>query len=283
VSSLLVGPGYFDVLGLRALRGRTFSATDGARSLPVAIVNERFASVHFRNEDPIGRRIRVIDRDPNTPEREWLTIVGLVANVRQRTTEDGGFDAVVYVPYAANPIASATILVRTDRGIAPVASQIRAQIRALDADLPLYDVMTVDDRLAQAVWERQVFGLMLGLFSAIALTLAAVGLYGVTAYSVSRRTREIGIRVALGARIADVYWVVTRRASLQLAIGLVLGLLGSAGVGVAVQNLQSEVSPLDPVTFMTVVVILITVALVACLVPARRATRLDPVAALRSE
>ena len=282
VSSVLIAPGYFGALGLPIVRGREFTSTDGLPGGVVAIVNERFAAQQFPNEDPTGRRIRAVIRDSNAPAPEWATIVGVVRNVRQQPTGDG-FDPVVYIPYARNPVPAATILVRSQRGVASAATQIRSQLRAIDPDLPLFDVMSVDDRLAMSVWERQVFGSMLGAFAVIALVLAAVGLYGVTTYSVSRRTREIGIRVALGAQARQVYWLVSRAASLQVVIGLAIGLLGGLGVATAVQNLQSEITLLDPVTFITSVLMLLFAAVVACLVPAHRATHVDPVAALRSE
>jgi ABC-type antimicrobial peptide transport system permease subunit len=193
------------------------------------------------------------------------------------------FDPVVYSPYAANPSPAATILARSDRGTAAAATEIRGLMTRLDPDLPLFDVMTLDDRLATGVVERQIFGTMLGLFASVALVLAGVGLYSVIAYSVSQTTREIGIRIALGAQAKQVYWLVSRTASWQLAVGLTIGLLGSVGVGIALQNLQTEVRPVDPLTFVSVVGTLIVVSVAACLVPARRATRLDPVAALRSE
>lgn len=281
VSHLRVAPGYFEALGLRLVRGREFIVTDGLPGREVALVNERFAKREFPGEDPVGRRIRVVTTDATAPTPPW-TIVGVVPNIRQRPTDEG-FDPVVYMPYAENPVSSATILARSNAGVAAVATQIRARLTAIDPDLPVFDVMSLDDRLATSVWERQVFGTMLAMFALIALTLAAVGLYGVIAYSVSRRTREIGIRVALGAQVTQVYWLVSRAASLQVSAGLALGLLGGIGVAGALQNLQSEIRPIDPVTFVSSVTVLTVVALVACLVPARRATHVDPVAALRAE
>jgi predicted permease len=282
VLSVLVGPGYFGALGIRVLQGRDLDVTDGAPGREAVVINEQLAAQYFPNESPLGQRIRTVARGATDGESGWATIVGVVKNVRQMPRGDD-FDPVVYSPYAANPSPAATILARSDRGTSAVATEIRALVTRLDPDLPLFDVMTLDARLASGVLERQIFGTMLGVFAAIALVLAGVGLYSVIAYSVSQTTREIGIRIALGAQAKQVYWLVSRAASRQLAIGLAIGLLGSVGVGVALQNLQSEVRPVDPVTFVAVVATLIVVSLVACLIPARRATRLDPVAALRSE
>jgi putative ABC transport system permease protein len=280
---LIVGPGYFDALGIRVLQGRDFNAADGALGREVAVVNARFIAAHFPDGTAVGQRIRLINRDPSAGTPVSATIVGVVQNVRQLPESDDGFEPLIYTPYVATPFPAATILARSDGGAAAVAAQIRELVGRLDPDLPLFDVMSVDDMLALDVSERGVFGSMLGIFAIIALTLAGVGLYGVMAYSVSQTTREIGIRIALGAHTKHVYWLVSRPASMQLAAGLMLGLIGSVGVGIVVQNLQSEVGPVDWVTFVSVVAILIVIALIACLIPARRATRLDPVAALRSE
>jgi putative ABC transport system permease protein len=282
VLSVVVGPSYFDALGIRVLQGRDFTVTDGAPGREVVVINEQLAAQYFPNESPIGQRIRTVARGAIAGEPGWATVVGVVKNVRQLPRGDD-FDPVVYSPYTAEPIPAATILARSDRGTSAAATEIRALVSRLDPDLPLFDVMTLDERFATGVLERQIFGTMLGIFAAIALVLAGVGLYSVIAYSVSLTTREIGIRIALGAQATQVYWLVSRAASWQLVVGLTIGLLGSVGVGVAVQNLQSEVRPVDPVTFVSVVGALIVVSLVACLIPARRATRLDPVAALRSE
>ncbi len=282
VLSVLVGPGYFGALGIRLLQGRDFDVTDSAPGREAVVVNEQLAAQYFPDQSPLGQRIRTVTRGSNAVESPSATIVGVVKNVRQMPRGDD-FDPVVYSPWAASPLLATTILARSDRGTAAVASEIRTLVTRLDPDLPLFDVMTLDDRLATGVVERQIFGTMLGIFAAIALVLAGVGLYSVIAYSVSQTTREIGIRIALGAQAKQVYWLVTRTASWQLAVGLTIGLLGSVGVGIALQNLQSEVRPVDPVTFVSVVGTLIVVSLVACLIPARRATRLDPVAALRSE
>jgi putative ABC transport system permease protein len=282
VLSVLVGAGYFGALGIRVLQGRDFDVTDGAPGREAVVVNEQLAAQYFPNESPLGQRIRTVTRGSNTVESPWAMIVGVVKNVRQMPRGDG-FDPVVYSPYAASPSPAATILARSNRGTAAVVSEIRALVARLDPDLPLFDLMTLDDRLATGVVERQIFGTMLGMFAAIALVLAGVGLYSVIAYSVSQTTREIGIRIALGAQAKQVYWLVSRTAAWQIAVGLAIGLLGSVGVGIVLQNLQSEVRPVDPLTFVFVVGTLIVVSLVACLIPAHRATRLDPVAALRSE
>ncbi|MGH9204482.1 MAG: FtsX-like permease family protein, partial [Vicinamibacterales bacterium] len=156
-------------------------------------------------------------------------------------------------------------------------------VQALDADLPLFDVMTLDESLAQSRWPVRVFGSMFAIFAVIALMLATVGLYAVMAYSVTQRTREIGVRVALGAQAKQVRWLVARQALVQLGIGLALGMAGAFGVGQLLESVVVGISPTDPLTLTSVAALLMLVSIGACLIPARRATRLDPVTALRAE
>ncbi|MGH9201768.1 MAG: FtsX-like permease family protein, partial [Vicinamibacterales bacterium] len=282
VSNLAIGLRYFEAIGTRPVRGRTFTEADDGSRPPVVVVNERFAATHFPNEDALGRRIR-LEATPNASASEWLTIVGVAPNVRQRETEEAGFDPIVYVPYTANPLPFATILARSESSPAVVARRLREQIQALDADLAGFEVMTLDERLALAARDRRFFTSLFGIFAIIALALATVGLYAVTAYSVARRTREIGVRMALGAQARHVLWLVTRQASVQLGVGTIVGLAGGLGMGRLVQSLLVDTSGADPVTFAAVAASLFVLAVVAALIPARRAMRLDPVAALRSE
>jgi putative ABC transport system permease protein len=280
---ITIGKGYFESLGTRPVRGRTFVDGDGDAGRGVVIVNERFAAVHFAGDNALGQRVRVTE--PGAAERtdaEWMTIVGVAQNVQQRAPREGGFDPVVYLPYAssAGPI---NILVRSEADPALVASVLREQVAAIDADLPVFDVRTVDDLLAYGRWPDRVFGSMFVIFAGIALVLATVGLYAVTAYSVAQRTREIGVRMALGAQARQVWWLVTRRASGQLAVGLLLGVAGAVAVSRVLPAILAGTVGTDPLTIAIVSGLLVGVAVVACLIPARRATRLDPVTALRSE
>jgi putative ABC transport system permease protein len=278
---MTIGSRYFEALGTRLARGRTFTSADGGTPETTGIVNERFAALHFPGEEPLGRRVRLTTAG-QADGPEWVTIVGIAPNIRQRDTPDGDFDPIVYVPYASNPLPFTTILVRSpDSALA--ASVLREHVRTIDPDLPLFDVMTLDEALAAERWPFRVFGTMFTMFAAAALVLAAVGLYAVTAYSVAQRTREIGVRMALGAQSRQVWWLVTRRAALQLAVGLLIGMAGALGVGQLLQGLLVRTSPTDPVTLLGVPVLLVAVAIAAFTIPARRAMRLDPVAALRQE
>jgi putative ABC transport system permease protein len=274
-----IGPGYFATLTTRAMRGRDFTADDAGS---VAIVNERFAELHFPGEDAIGRQIRT-GGNPDAPGSEWLTIVGVAPNVLQRVSDDPGFDPIVYVPYAASPLAFTTILARSAAGTAAVAGALRDQLRDIDPDLPLSRVSSLDAELARDRWEVGFLSVAFGLFAGIALVLATLGLYAVTAYAVSQRTREIGIRVALGAHARQVWWLVTRRVSLQLVIGLTIGMPGALGLGQILQGGFQTVTATDPLTYIGVPLLLVSLALLACLIPARRAMRVNPVEALRAE
>jgi putative ABC transport system permease protein len=194
-----------------------------------------------------------------------------------------GFDAVVYVPYASDAVSNTNVLLRTAGDPGPAAAALRAEVGALDPDLPLFDVRTVDDLLYFLRWSQRVFGTMFGVFAAMALLMAAVGLYAVTAYAVSQRTREFGVRTALGAPARHVVWLVARQTSLQLAIGLALGGAGAIAVSGVVPAFLSASRGGDPGFLLLMALVIVTAAAAACLVPARRALSVDPVVALRND
>ena len=240
----------------------------------------------FPGEDPIGRRIRLTLPNGTSPGPEWFTIAGIAPDIRQSSTEDAsGRDGVVYVSYGTNPLPRASIVARSDSDPSVVATVLREQVRAVDPDLPLFEVMTLDDLLA-ASDERvglRVFGTMFVVFAFVALLLATVGLYAVTAYAAAQRTREIGVRVALGAQATQIWWLVTRSAAWQLGIGLSIGMVGAIGIGQLLGSVLVGTDAMDPVTLFAVAGLLAVVGLSACLLPARRAMRLDPAAVLRYE
>jgi putative ABC transport system permease protein len=282
VTMVTVGDSYFDTLNLRLTRGRTLNRADGLPGHEAAVVNQGFVSMYFPNEDPLGRRIR-LTTDPPAGDPGWTTIVGIAPNIRQREVRQPQPDPVVYLPYRTDPQRAATLLIRTMADPAKVTASVRDALRVVEPDLPLFRVETMEQSLSRQRWQFQIFGSMFAIFAAIALILSSVGLYAVTAYSVTQRTQEIGIRMALGAGPRGMLWLVLRRALIQLAIGLPIGIAGAYGVGKILQSLLVQTSPGDPLTLSSVVVLLVAVAVLACLWPARRAARLDPVLALRYE
>jgi putative ABC transport system permease protein len=281
VTMVLVGPRYFQTLGLPLRRGRPLNRTDGASGHEAVVVNQRFVAMHLKDEDPLGRRIRLIDASSRDAAPAYATIVGVVPNLRQREVQQPEPDPVVYVPFRAEPTWFMALVVRTEGSAGKAVALMREQVHAVDADLPLFNVQTMDDMLAKQRWPIRVFGTMFAIFALIALILAAVGLYAVTAYAVTQRTQEIGVRMALGAQSGQVVWLIMRRVLVQLAIGLVLGIAGAFGVGRVLRSLLVQTSSTDPVTLAGVAMVLLGVSIVACVRPAYRATRLDPVAALR--
>jgi putative ABC transport system permease protein len=287
VTVVSVSAGYFDTLGMKMIRGRTFDDSDGTPGHESVLVNQRFVAMHFPGEDPIGRRITLVDAAPArvydaTPPMA-VTVVGVVPTVRQRNFQEPEPDPVAYVPYRADPQRFVFLVVRGTGEPGALTALVREQMRAIEPDLPLFGILTLDQMLANMRFSFRVFGSMFAAFAVIALVLSAVGLYAVTAYSVSQRTQEIGVRMALGAQPRQVLWLVMRRALLQLGIGLPIGVAGAFAVGRLMQSVLAQTSGRDPVTIASIALLMAVVSLAACFWPARRATRLDPVAALRNE
>jgi predicted permease len=274
-----VSPGYFETFGIPVSKGRLLDANDRADGLPVAVVNQAFVDRHFPKADAIGRRFRQGGRTSTSP---WLTIVGVVPTVFGGDPEDKrppGF----YVPLAQNHSPFVSLAVRTSGAPLAITAQVRTTVASLNPDIPLYWVYSMQEAFARPTWFIRVFGTMFMIFGLIALFLASVGLYAVMSFSVSRRVREVGIRMALGAQGRDVVRMIFRQGAWQLGLGLVLGLGLAAVVAQSMQVILFDVQPRDPITFGSVAVVLAIAGLTACLVPARRATRVDPLVALRAD
>jgi putative ABC transport system permease protein len=287
VSTVTISPEFFDVVGVQLRQGRGFHERDGAPGGETVIINERMALLFFPGEDPIGKRIRF--RTPATAGREttaapWSTIVGISPTIRQGATTLGGEpNAVVYLTYRQDPPAGAALLVRSQLPPASVVEAMRRGVQAIDSDQPVFGIQTVEQLVAEDRWPFRVFGAMFTIFAVIALVLSSAGLYGVMAYSVTQRTQEIGIRMALGADGRQMSWLILRRGLWQLGIGLALGLPAALAFSRALRTVLVQISPGDPVTFVTIAVVLTVVSVAACVLPARRATRVDPLIALRAE
>ena len=284
---LAIGSRYFDVLRSPLLRGRSFTDIDGLPGRDVVIVNQRFAEMYFAGVDPIGHSVQLTQnpslRTVSGTPASALTIVGVSQTIRQRNTREIKADPVVYVPRPAVIQSNrATLLVRTARNAAETTAVLREEIRALDPDMPIFNVRTLETDLANQRWPLIVAGSTFGLFAGIGLVLSAVGLFGLTSYSVAKRMREIALRMALGARPANVMWLVFGRVAAQVMLGLMLGVAGAYAMGQVLQGMLVQTSATDPLVLAAVGVVLLIVVSGTCLVPARRATRIQPVAVLRA-
>ncbi|MGB7921787.1 MAG: ABC transporter permease [Pyrinomonadaceae bacterium] len=272
-------PDYFQAMGIPVIKGRVFTERDGADAPPVIVVNESFARRFFPDEDPLGKRI-IMDAEQNPKGNE---IVGVVGDVRHRALDaEGG--AELYFSYLQMPERSMALVIRA-QAVDPmsVASSIRGVVQQVDKDQPLSNIQTMNQLLADSVARRRFNMLLLGIFSAVALLLAAVGIFGVMNYSVSQRTHEIGIRMALGAQAGDVLRMVVGQGMILALIGVAAGLIAAFALTRVMSNLLFGVSATDPLTFVGVSLLLAAIALVACYIPARRATKVDPMVALRYE
>lgn len=277
--AMKISPGYFHTLGATVLAGRDFNDHDVATSVPVALVNHALASKFWPGQDPLGKRLRFFNGDAPKP---WLTVVGVVSDIVQNDQTRQRFEPLVYLPYRQDPGAGTWVVMRTAIPPANLTNTVRRETRALDPDLPMYGPFAMTDRL-ERFWDNRFYGTLFLLFAVIALLLASIGLYTVVAHAVSRRTQEIGIRMAVGATGRDILTLVFRQGMLPLGIGLAIGLAGSLAVNRIVKDALVQVSPDDPVTLAVASAVLIAAAALGCLIPARRALRVDPVVALRNE
>ena len=275
----VVSPSYFATLGIPLLAGRIFTDQESGDTVNVAVVNETMKALHFLGEDPVGRRMQWGCVGPECP---WMTVVGVVHDTKQ----DGLDEFVrpeIYVSYLQEPRLGLNIVVRAERDPLSIVPSLRAVLKEADPDIPLARIATMEEIAARSVATRRFNTLLLGIFSSLALVLAVVGIYGVMSYSVSQRRQEVGIRMALGAPASEVLRLILREAMMLAGVGIVIGLVLSMFATRVLRSLLFQVSATDAVTFTTTAMLLATVAFVASWIPARRAARVQPNVALRTE
>ena len=279
--TVAIGPRYFDTLALPPVRGREILETDNPAGSPAVVINQEFARVFFGEQDPVGRRISI--SATNAPEKteSWNVIVGVAPDIRQRPVADP--EPIVYTAYAASPSATVTLLIRGRTESADLAARLKDEVAALDANLPVTRVQTMKDVFWSTQWNGRLSNRLILTLTLIAAALSIVGLYAVTMHAVGRQTQEIGVRMALGARPPQIIRMILRQALTQLAIGFLAGIACTWLWTRIFPSGSSSVSASDPQSLAMVAGILLVAAMVACVIPARRAITLDPVAAIRHE
>ena len=286
----VVTPGYFRTLGVRLLHGRFLEDSDQEQTMPVAVVNEAMARAYWPNEDPLGRRLRLLDSAPERARTVFLSVVGVVADMKNSSLTDVAGQEV-FVPLLQRAAAVAgmgvaqqmTLAVRTSGEPQQLVKTIRREVWALDPNIPITGVQTMEQILETVTVQRRFNTILLGIFAAVALVLAAVGIYGVLAYSVTQSRHEIGIRMALGAQTRDVLRMVIGHGMKLAFVGVLIGLGGALALTRLMEKLLFGIGASDTATFATAVLLLPIVALLACYLPARAATKVDPMVALRHD
>jgi putative ABC transport system permease protein len=284
---VVVSDGYFEAMKTGLVRGRLFDARDHATAPRVIIVDERLASKFWAGQDPIGRHmfqpsdVKNLMQPP--PREEWFTVIGVVEDVRLA----GLVDRVdlkrvgtYYFPLSQDVRRAVGLAVRTAQEPTSMTAAVRRELAAIDPELPFYGVRTLDERVDQSLVDRRMPMLLAVSFACVALFLAAIGIYGVLAYQVSQRRREIGIRMALGAETGSIFAMVLGEGAIIVLAGTLAGLVGAFALRQTLQSQLYEIGAMDPRVVVSVAVVLVAVAMVACLVPARRAAKTDPVVAL---
>jgi predicted permease len=272
-----VSPEYFSVLRIPLRQGRVFTDQDAQGTEPVAIIDDVLARQYWPNENPLGKHMRQGQQGP------WRTVVGLVGHVKHFDLAADDVKGKYYFPAFQRPIPFATFLVRTPSDPARLSSAIRQAVQAVDPALPVSQMRSMEERVAESLASRRFIVTLLGAFSGIALLMAVLGLYGVISYSVAQRTQELGIRMALGAQRGEVLTMVIGQGVRLAGLGAIVGLGASAAIGSALRSQLFRVSPFDPLTLGATAAVLLGAALLASYIPARRATLVDPVEALRHE
>jgi hypothetical protein len=279
---LIVTPGYFEVMGVRLLKGRTLNDADVVTAQPVVVINEMMAKRYWPQADPIGQQVSV-----GPPDNAWLTIVGIIEDVKNQslTLET---KPEMYIPRAQMQHSKSlginramTVVARTTGNPLSVVPILKGELRAIDSYLPAANIQTMESVFATSISKARFTATLFIIFAAMALILAAVGVYSIMAYFVTQRTREIGIRMALGASRGDIFKLILRQGMILVILGLVIGLAASFSTTHVLSGLVYGVGITDPVTFLGISLLLSIVALVAILLPARKATRVDPIEALR--
>jgi putative ABC transport system permease protein len=289
VSLRVVSPGYLATLGVPLVRGRGLSDSDAPTSAPVALINETLARRFWPTDEPLGKRFSTkplgsVSDSPWWPEQvsDTFTIVGVVGNVKESRLNDQA-EPVMYWSYLQNATRYAHLLVRSRSTPTNVTSLVQREIRRVDPDLGVYDAQSMEAVMDQAVAAPRLNSVLLWVFAVMALVLSAVGIYGVTAYAVTRRTRELAIRIAIGAPAASVFRLVTRHGLAVALVGIVAGLIAALGLARSLSSLLYGVAPADAATLGMSAAVVLVVILLACARPAWRATRVDPMMALRAE
>jgi putative ABC transport system permease protein len=286
VSAVTISPTFFDVVGADLLAGRGFLAVDGGIGAEAVVVNQRLVDRYFGGENPLGRRIRFAPsrgEAPSASDTPWSVVVGVSPSIRHSSPRDFEPDPVVYLPRRQNPPAAASLMLRTPLPAESVMNEVRLAVQAIDRDQPVFTIQTYEQLLLERQWGYRAFGAAFSIFALIGLALSAVGLYAVMARAVAQRTHEIGVRIAVGADPWQVSWLILGRGLRQLGVGLAVGLGGALALSQVLRSVLVHISPADPMTFAAVTGIASVVTLAACLLPARRAARLDPVVALRAD
>ena len=270
-------PDYFRTMRIPLLKGRYFDERDVGQSQSVVIVNETFARRFWPDEDAVGKRISF-----SGPDGPWSNIVGVVGDIRHlRLEAEAGLE--MYRPYSQSPIPYVALVARSDSGASAIANSIKSEVAGLDSSLPVYSIRPMQQIISRSLAPRRFQMVLMGIFAGIALILAAIGIYGVMSYSVGQRTHEIGIRMALGAKSHDVLKLVIGQGMRLAFVGVTAGLIAAFALTRLIESLLFGVSATDPATFIAIAFLLTGVALLACYLPARRATKVDQMVALRYE
>jgi putative ABC transport system permease protein len=264
-------------MGVRLIAGRVFDERDRADAPRVCVVDETLARAHWPGEVALGKRLRFGDDD-----EDWMEVVGVVAHVKNYGVDEAS-RVELYLPFAQTSFGSFSLLVRNDADPATLSAGVREAVRSADPELPVYSVRTLPALVAEHTAQRRLAVLLISVFAVLALTLAAVGIYGVMSYAVAQRRQEIGIRMALGAEARHVLRMVLRHGAAMALAGIAIGTVTALGLARLITSLLFETSAADPPTFSLVPLLLAAVAVLACYFPARRATRVDPITALRGE
>ena len=279
IQHTVVTPGYFRTMGIPLLAGRDFTDADTKDAPDVTIVDERLARQYWPNESPIGKRVRFGPPEDNEP---WHTVIGVVSTVRhQRVQEDTRMS--VYLPHQKITLSGLSLVARTSSNPKDFISAIRREVAQLDPDLPVSEIATMEEVVAESIWQPRLYATLFAVFAGGALALALIGIYGVMAFLVQTRTHEIGVRMALGATARDVFKLIVGRGMKLTAVGIVIGIGGAIALTRLIHGLLFNTSATDPLTFVLISLLLSLAAFLACYIPARRAAKTDPLVALRYE